>query len=324
MGSLSPSRLLHRALAAACSRRPAAPAPVRQVAPSVADYYDAGGEVPEPLLKETSSDRGCRRDRILLPARLPDALADVPRAEDPIEILHYRPLEDGPTARPLVLLSPILGNTWLVASHVARTFARQGLHAAIVHRKQLVFDPQQSVRRAEDEVRLVVMRSRQAVDWLARDPHVDPQRLGTFGASAGAIVSSMLAGADPRLCAHVWWLAGGPLAHVMAHTVEREYRDYRRAALRASGRRLGTLRDDLGGMLRTCPLGLARHVEPRQVLLVLARFDRSVPYRFGLRLWQELGRPERILVPLGHYGTFLLLPWLAQVSLEHFRRQFGP
>ena len=64
-------------------------------------------------------------------------------------------------------------------------------------------------------------------------------------------------------------------------------------------------------------LGCEAYISPT------TRFDRSVPYRYGLALWRALGRPERVLVPLGHYTTFLLLPWLERRAMDHFRGRFG-
>jgi hypothetical protein len=317
--------MIQRAFGAASTRVPAATYVRPGGGPAILppdDYYEAGGSVPEPLSRSVREGTRSIREHVFLPPRVPEALANTPLASNPIEILHFRPRgEAGP--RPLILLSPILGNTTFVVERVARRFARAGLHAAVVQRKDLAFDPRLSVELAEDEVRLVVMRSRQALDWLLCRPDVDPARLGTFGASAGAIVSSMLAGADARLRAHVWLMAGGPLPDVMAHTVEGEYRRYRGAAMRATGLRLTQLRERLRSTLRTDPMHLASRVSRERVLMVLARFDRSVPYRYGLALWRALGRPERLLLPLGHYTTFLLLPWLEQVALDYYERTFG-
>lgn len=276
--------------------------------------------MPDPITRRFLEDG---RERILLPPRVPTELRTVALSEAPIEILHYRPPAtfDGP--RPLVLISPILGNRTLLVGPFAQAFSRAGLHAAIVQRKDLAFDPEISVARAEDEVRLLVMRSRQALDWLLTQDAVDASRVGTFGISAGAVVSSMVAGADPRTSAHVWLLGGGPLSDVMVHTAEAEYRNYTSAALRASGLRLSQIRDDLRASIRTDPLRLASRVAREDVLLVLARFDRSVPYRYGLALWRALGKPERIICPFGHYTSLVLLPWLREQAFRFFQQRFA-
>lgn len=315
------------ALAPTCTHMPASVRPRPQfVDPRTPapDYYHVPGDVPRALSRTfTRRGTGYRVERVLLPPRLLENQDAVPLAVDPIELLHYHPHPAPFAPRPLVLMSPILGNTVLLVDSFARGLARRGYHAAIVQRKELAFDPEASLHQAEEEVRLVVMRSRQALDFLVRREDVDAKRLGTFGVSAGAIVSSMVAGADPRLSAHVWMLAGGPLTDVMIDTVEDRFRGYVREVLHTSPRSRDQLRREVRAKIRTDPLLLAPHVDRERVMLVLARFDRSVPYRYGLALWKALGRPERIVCPFGHYSSLLLLPWLRRKAFEYFDRHFG-
>jgi len=286
-------------------------------------YYEAGGAIP-PAIQRTPVGEGAahRVVRILIPPRLIDHLGDIARATDDIEIILYAPSGAPDTPRPLVLMSPILGNSNLLVDGFARNFATRGWMAAIVQRKELAFHPEASLREAEDEVRLVVMRSRQALDWLLANEPVDPQRIGTFGISAGSIVSSMLAGADTRLRCHLWMMAGGPLTDVMLDTVEDRFRNYARKVRAQSRQSKAELRRRLRRTIRTDPLRLAARVDRTSVLLILARFDRSVPYRHGLALWRALGRPERLVCPFGHYTSFLLLPWLRARASAFFQQHF--
>ncbi len=286
-------------------------------------YYEAGGVVPPALARDAVDTTASHRlERILIPPRLTDQLASVPRSMDPIEVFLYTPRDAADGPRPLIVMSPILGNSNLLVDGFARAFATHGWVTAIVQRKELAFHPEISLRRAEDEVRLVVMRSRQALDWLLEEESVDPARIGTFGFSAGSIVSSMLAGADARLRCHLWMMAGGPLTDVMLDTVEPRFRDYERRVRARTRQSKVELRHLLRQTIRTDPLRLAPRVERSTVLLILARFDRSVPYRYGLALWRALGRPERLVCPFGHYTSILLLPWLRSRAFRFFRGHF--
>jgi hypothetical protein len=307
-----------------CSHAPAAPPAPSGAAPDFpADYYDPAPGTSTVLREETEGrTRASERHRIHLGPLVPAALASVPGAVDPIEVIHYRPDTAAGDRRPLVLMSPILGNSLLLIDRFAKALSASGIHAAVVLRKDLTFHPEHSIRIAEEETRLVVMRSRQVLDYLVARADVDPDRLGTFGISAGGIVSSMVAGADPRLRTHMWLLAGGPLPDVLIDTVEDEFRGYAREILRTSPRTRGDLRRELRSIMRTDPIQLAPRIDRERVLMVLARFDRSVPYRHGLALWHALGKPERITSPFGHYSTFLLLPWLEERTLAHFGRHF--
>lgn len=313
-------------LLAACSHTPAArgPRPAPAVPPPPLAYYDAGGAVPAPLERCWLTRRDTwELERVVLPPRVPEEARGVAFAHDPIEVYHYRPKLRGDRPHPLVLVSPILSNSTFLADQFAIDLAKHGMHAAIVPRKDMQPTGDDPLAHAEHEARLVVMRSRQALDWLVALPDVDPTRLGTFGISAGAITSAMVAGGDDRLRAHVWMLGGGPLTDVMATTSESSFRAFRETAMQATGMSAEQIRARLGELLRTDPVGLASRVPTESVLLVLARRDTSVPYATGLRLWAALGHPELITVPLGHYTTFLLLPWLQIRSLHFFRRHFG-
>src|SRR6186997_3687270 len=105
-------------------------------------YYDAPGTVPPPL-RETVIRR--TRDyevrHVLLPPRVPEDLAWIARAHEPIDITLYRPLPDGPPARPLVLMSPVLGNSMLLMPEFATAFTANGFVAAVVQRKEVDLDP---------------------------------------------------------------------------------------------------------------------------------------------------------------------------------------
>jgi hypothetical protein len=326
MASWRPLAIVAAALAAGCTHLP----PSRHTRPPPSaelpdeSYYEAPGPVPAPLESktvETWADHDV--DRILLPPRVPPDLRDVPRALDPIEITHYRPEGGLARPRPAIVLSPIMGNKTLVVGRFGHAFARRGWHAILVQRKELDFDPHSSLERAEDEVRLVVMRSRQAVDWLVQREDVDRSRLATFGVSAGAIVSAVLAGTDARFAAHAFVLGGGPMADVMADTVEKRWRRYEQVLRRTRGWSKEHIREALRRAIRSDPVAVAPRVPRDHVLMVLARRDTSVPTSYGMRLWEALGRPELDVTPFGHYTTFLLLPWLETRVTTFFRSRFG-
>lgn len=302
------------ALLAAC-RTVALPSPPRPPAgadvPSPA-YYEVPGPLPSPRSEEVTF-RGAEHEirRILLPPRVPADLEHLSHIHDDIEILLYVPRDLGTEARPLVVMSPILANRLILMNEFATGFTRQGMLAAIVMRKEFDFDPETALAHAEGEFRSYVMQSRQAVDYLVTRPQIDGERLGTFGVSAGATISACLAGADPRFSAHVLVLAGGPLADVLADTDEDRFLEYRDALRASSGISDLALREQLRASLRTDPVNLAARVDPNDVLLFLAKRDTSVPTRHGYTLWRALGRPRLVLLPFGHYTSFLLLPWIS-------------
>lgn len=297
------------------ARTPRPPPPPRAVPPG---YYDPPG-APQPPTTDRREERGATQERRLLevPPRVRPELADVPGARDPIRITLWLPLDGGAGAdaagrRPLVLMSPVLGSPSLLSPFFAEAFTRRGWIAALVERKDLEFDPDRALETAEDEVRLLVLRSREALDALLLRPDVDPARLATFGVSAGGIVSAMVAGADTRFTGHVLVLAGGPLCDVMVDTEEDRFLRYGRAMRERHGLGPEEVRARLRAVLRTDPVALAPYVPREQVLLMLARDDASVPTRHGWRLHEALGRPAYRLLPGGHRTCWACLPWIVQ------------
>jgi hypothetical protein len=306
---------------AACSARPAAHALRAGLPPDPAleAYYVVPGGVPEAKVEPKEDARRHRVAKVELPFRAPEGASEAARR--PIRFTWYEP-KSGATRRPLVLLSPILGSDTQFVEGFAETFAARGWHAAIVKRPKLDYDESLPLTQVEDGMRAAVMRQRQVLDWfLARDD-VDPARVGSFGISAGAILGSVVAATDARYAAHVLCLAGGPLADVLVETDEDGLRKLVDRALAKEGVSHEAFRVRLQEILRSDPVALAHRVDPRKVLLFLARFDRTVPIRCGRTLWQAMGEPEVVTVPLGHYTSILLLPWVRSRTVRFFEDRF--
>jgi pimeloyl-ACP methyl ester carboxylesterase len=236
-------------------------------------------------------------------------------ATEPIQIDWFAP--NSPERSPLIVISPIRGSDTFVVDGCARVFASCGYHAAIVRRARFHFDPAGPLTQVEDSLRDAVIRYRQALDWLVEQPGVDPDHVGTFGISYGAIITSVVAAVDPRVKACVLDLAGGPLPGVLRTSVEPGLRrDWKRS------RRCHSLTDKqlyeaMGKIIRTDPIKLAPYLPRDHVLMLIARFDSSVPTRYQVRLWRALGKPRADFVPLGHYTSILILP-AHRLSIMHF------
>ena len=307
-------------LAATTARTPAGP-----YVPTP-DYYEAGGPVPQPtkverIWQEPQSELW----RVELPPRVPAGVADVPRVRDPIEIRIFLPRPAGARPRPLVVMFPVLGNRTLLMREFASGFVRQGYVAAVVTRKELEIEPARAVELAEKEMRVLMMRARQAIDWLVGQPQVDAERIGAFGLSAGGILALTLMGADPRVdaCVAVW--AGGPMADVLVGTSEDEFAAQAEAVQRTFGWTQERARQELLRVLRTDPVVLAPRIRREDVLLFIATDDDSVPTPTQWRLWEALDRPEMYELRGGHYtATALHFPYLLGRSQAFLGRRLGP
>ena len=302
----------------ACVARPAV-GPPRAAVPlpaALAAYYDVPGAVPSAREDLVQRTRSYDVYEIELPPRVRDGAAA--EAREPIRMRWYRPKPEG-GPRPAVVVSPILGSDTLFVASSAERFAHEGWHALIVRRPEIAYDETRPLSQVEDRLWAAVARQRQALDWLETRPDVDLTRIASFGVSAGGIQNAMVAGVDDRYVAHVLALTGGPLADVFADTTEDDLRRLFDRGMRQQGLDREQLRERLREVIRTDPLRLAPYVPRDKVLLVLARRDESVPIRRGMALYEALGRPQTVFLPMGHYGSILALPFVQSRAVEFLR-----
>ncbi|MBP8305162.1 MAG: prolyl oligopeptidase family serine peptidase [Phycisphaerae bacterium] len=236
-----------------------------------------------------------------------------------IRVDYYRAARPGRHAAILVL--PISGGVDFCVESFARLFASHGLHAAIVHNREVRVERIRTAEEVEDYFRQVVLDNRQVLDWLVRQPEVDPNRLGSLGLSLGGIRASLVVGVDDRIRAVVMGLAGGSFADMAVTSKEKKLR---RCIERwaKSGIPREDIHKELSAKVRTDPLRLAPYIDARDALLFIAMFDRSVPRESGDRLRRAIGNPETVYLPSGHYSGFLYLPYAHAKSLAFFRKQF--
>ena len=244
-----------------------------------------------------------------------------PGSSEPIQLVWYAPVVSTPC--PLILISPIHGSDTFIVDGCAEVFVEQGWHAVIVKRLRDHFNPAGPLSQMEDYLRTAVVRHRQALNWLLTQPNVDANRVGTFGISYGGIINAVFAAVEPRAKVHVIDLAGGPLPGVLKTTDERSLRrdwDRSRASHNLTNRQFY---QSLQAVIRTDPVKLAPYVDRDRVLMLIARFDHSVPTEYQFKLWRALGKPRADFVPLGHYTSILALPAHRQNLMNFFEEHFA-
>lgn len=306
-----------------CAVRPPAPGgrATRPIPPEISTRYASPGPVAVPSVRVVATTSLFTRAEVELAPRL--GPAPKPWELPAIRCLWVRPLAADARRCPVVVISPILGDDTLFVADVADRCAREGWHGVVVRRGEVDYDPRFGPEQVEDRLRSSVRRQREVVDWLLSRADVDPARLAAFGISAGGIQTAMSLGSDHRYAAGVIALAGGPLADVFMDTEEGDIRRPVDVALRATGLSRAAMRARMRELVLTDPVLLAPHVPTDHVLLVIATKDHSVPTVTGERLYEALGRPAVIRVPLGHYGTIVALPFLTARAFEFLRARLA-
>lgn len=233
----------------------------------------------------------------------------------------------------LVLVFPVLGGKNTIVDYFANQLARSGIDAAVIHRNDDFKDPAK-VTQLEEILRAGLVRDRFVIDYFERDH--GKKDFGAFGVSRGGINASLTAGVDPRLKYNMIVLGGSDLVALFEKSNVRRMREYRERARET----LGMDEEQFFGFLRTTiktdPKHLAPYIDARNTLLVLALFDRSVPFRYGLELRDRIGKPETVVLFTDHAlsaaytnlleigdGDVFPFGYLERRATDFFKRSFG-
>ena len=221
--------------------------------------------------------------------------------------------------RPGILISPILGGN-MVVDHFARYYAGRGYVAAIVYRKKpFLRDDFTDMSGIEDYMRTCILRLRQALDWFETVPEVDPDRIGSFGVSYGAVLHSILSAVEPRIQYHILAMPAGPLPEVIMHCPDAGIFKLVKKA-REHGWSDERIYEDLKEKIRTDPVLLAPWIPKEKIQVYVALFDRVVGAGRSFYLWKAMDRPSLKILPFGHYGGILVFPLLETQSHLAFRK----
>jgi pimeloyl-ACP methyl ester carboxylesterase len=288
--------------------RPAEPVPA-----SIQARYAYEPITAEPVLQNIYVTRKYTLRNLSLP--LP------PPGGEPIIVAWYAPTNH--TDCPFILVAPIGGYEEFIVPSLARFFAANGYHAAIIKRPRGHLDAGKPLAQIEAYLREGIVRNRQALDWFLRQPGVDRHRAASFGISYGAILNAATAAVEPRLICNVFVMAGGPLPEVIVHSAEPRLKKFRDKLYAQSGLTPAQLLDELRATIHSDPLLLAPYVKTKDTLTFVALFDQSVGTSNAFRLWHAQGEPTVTFMPTGHYSALLYVPLLRYQTMRFFKKKFS-
>jgi hypothetical protein len=244
--------------------------------------------------------------------------------DDGREAVGHFLVPEAPGPHPAVLVFPILDGSHVVSEGLAKALVRQQLAVLHLERRQLRLeraDPGAPMRDFRDSIR----DARRFLDWLERNPEVDARRIAAGGVSLGGMLAATLMGVDRRVCAGFFVMAGGGLAELLFDSTEKPVRAFRDRVAREHGL---AGRDEFLSFMRPYtdpvdPQRFAGAIEPDRALLISGRFDRVVPPERTEALWEGLGRPRWVKLPVGHYQLLPFFWWSAARAAEHLRGVFA-
>lgn len=231
----------------------------------------------------------------------------------------------GEGRRPTVVVFDILAGGHVVGEAMAKALVRRGFLVARLEREDLKLETATSADAPAASLRSALLDARRLVDYLETRPDVDTDRIGTAGISLGSILACLLQGTDPRVKAGVYIMTGGDIAEILGDSTEVPVEAFRENTMEREGlsseadfvARMRPLIDPLD------PLRVAARIDPSTVLFMNARLDRVIRPRHAMKLWYALGKPERIILPFGHYQLLPSFWWSMDRGADHLERVFG-
>lgn len=222
----------------------------------------------------------------------------------------------------VILVLPILGGKNKHADQFAAFLAKNGFSSLVVHRSK-DFKEGFDFDRVDEMTRQRVIDIRRVVDWIETRPELAGQPVGILGISMGAFKSLMAAAVEPRIKAAVIMLAGGNLPQIFARSQEKRIVEKRRRYMADNQLDTEGFYQRMKQAITLDPLNLAPFMDASKFLLLLACFDRVIPYETGQALRQKMGGPRTHYLFSGHYTAVLYLPWAKHLSLGFFQSQLN-
>lgn len=243
--------------------------------------------------------------------------------EEQAEFHFLRPSNPRGEARPFVLCLPILaggkGLMWILACE----FAERGYNVAWAERISRAMRPGQRGPELEDLLRRTVLHNRMILSWARQQEEIDADRNALLGVSLGGIVGSTVLALEPELRAGVLCLAGADLPEIIIKSGESRIDRWRRWRDRSDGMSNTELLRELDGSLASDPARLGAFVDTQKIFLVASLLDEVIPMHNQDLLWESLGRPQRLLLPLSHYSAAFAISGILDAAHEFMEEKFA-
>ena len=216
-----------------------------------------------------------------------------------IRTKEYLPTKKGGPV--IFVLPPIVGET-VLDRRVASKFCASGMAAYVI---QVVKENSQEreindLRVHDESYERALGGVRQLISAMENDPRFNG-KFGILGMSLGGMLSSYVAGSEPRILASVIVAGAGNVPGVLAGSDQEIVVRQRNARLSALG--LADVQDyqsRLSSFVTRDPLFVAGNVAPRSMYLFIANSDTTVPTRYQQELRQAVREPLVFVMNASH------------------------
>lgn len=232
-----------------------------------------------------------------------------------------------PLPLPVVFQTPILGRFAFLEDlfferRFSRFFAAQGFFSVLIDRPIFDFDPNSGLEQIQRYLENSLQRNQAVLETIRHFKQADTSKMASFGMSFGAIINFLWASEEKRLKANAFALAGGNLPEIFLASQDPLMKSYRKAALDFCKGDANALQSSLQKIFTRDPLQAASKLNSEKNLLILAKYDRVVPYANGLALAEKF--PASVVtLPFGHYLSVLAAPILKWKISAFLKEKLG-
>ncbi len=246
----------------------------------------------------------------------------------------------------LVILAHGVGDTSAIPCHLlAKALARTGIAGLVlhlpIHSRRL--NPEFKKRfynltREEwfELYRISVINIRQALDWAASRPELDPEHIGISGVSFGGYVAAIALGLDSRLKAGAILLSAGNLGKLAWSRSSRRYgkwdisegvfkqeqAEYFKYVDTVTNQGFESVLPSHPAYLFD-PYTFVAAIKTKPTLLVNALWDEYFPKEAAREFGEAAGCPEQLWLPTGHATAWLFYPIIRNRVVSLFRNSFN-
>lgn len=259
-----------------------------------------------------------KKDYVIKKVTFSSALP-VPGENNTVRAYYYQAEKE--ERSPAIVILPIAGGNYFFSKKMAKFLVRRGMNCLRLERVVRLLDSEANLEIVRRRFIKTIIDAKRSIDWLVSQKEIDPQRIGTTGASLGAFLSSLVAETDPRIKSSVFILGGGDLTKLFSQSREKTIRSFRKRVMKKEGLTEEEFSQLVSQKLEDIdPLAYVGRLSPETVLMINTVNDVVVPRDCTLEFWSSVGEPELIWLPFTHTASFFAFRYARGKTLQHFQR----
>ncbi|MQY65165.1 MAG: hypothetical protein GH147_01590 [Clostridia bacterium] len=252
--------------------------------------------------------------KVTFPSALP-----APGENNTVRCYYYQAEKE--ERSPAIVILPIAGGNYFFSKKMAKFLVRRGMNCLRLERVVRLLDSEANLEIVRRRFIKTIIDAKRSIDWLVSQKEIDPQRIGTTGASLGAFLSSLVAETDTRIKSSVFILGGGDLARLFSQSREKTIRSFRKRVMKKEGLTEEEFSQLVSQKLEDIdPLTYVGRLSPETVLMINTVNDVVVPRDCTLEFWSRVGEPELIWLPFTHTASFFAFRYARGKTFQHFQR----